>query len=277
MAALKRRPLVGVTGPDKGGLAAWLCTWLAIRRAGGRACRISPSRQRSPIGLDALVIGGGSDVDPHHYAQDRLELKESIREEKGERIWWRRWLNIVLFPLLWLLRLVLSTRQAPAVDRARDELELKMLGLALLRRIPVLGICRGAQLLNVGLGGSLHQELSAFYTENPQVRTVFPRKEVLLEPDSRLAGILGATSTRVNALHNQAVKSLGSELRIAAREPSGVVQAIEHTRLPLVLGVQWHPEYMPQIASQQNIFRALVRQAAWSDSGRANGGPVPRA
>lgn len=260
MAALKR-PLVGVTGPDKGGLAAWLCTWLAVRRAGGRACRITPSRQRSPMGLDALVIGGGSDVDPRHYGQQRLELRESIREQRSERVWWRRWLNIVLFPLLWLLRRLLSTRRAPAVDRARDELELKMLGSALLRGIPVLGICRGAQLLNIGLGGSLHQELSAFYTEIPQVRTVFPRKEVLLEPGSRLAEILGATSARVNALHNQAVKALGSDLRAVAREPSGVVQAIEHTRQPLVLGVQWHPEFMPQIASQQNIFRALVRQA----------------
>ncbi|WP_034627165.1 gamma-glutamyl-gamma-aminobutyrate hydrolase family protein [Desulfocurvibacter africanus] len=256
-----RRPLVGVTGPDKGGLAAWLCTWLAIRRAGGKACRITPSRQH-PVDIDALVLGGGSDVDPRHYGQERLELEESIREQKGERVWWRRWLNIGLFPLLWLLRLVLSTRQAPAVDHARDELELKMLGAALLRQIPVLGICRGAQLLNIGLGGSLHQELSAFYTEIPQVRTVFPRKEVLLEPDSRLAGILGATSARVNALHDQAVKTLGSDLRVVAREPSGVVQAIEHTRQPLALGVQWHPEFMPQIASQQNIFRALVRQAA---------------
>ncbi|MFO7597619.1 MAG: gamma-glutamyl-gamma-aminobutyrate hydrolase family protein, partial [Desulfocurvibacter africanus] len=98
--------------------------------------------------------------------------------------------------------------------------------------------------------------------EIPQVRTVFPRKEVLLEPDSRLASILGATSARVNALHDQAVKTLGSDLRVVAREPSGVVQAIEHTRRPLALGVQWHPEFMPQIASQQNIFRALVRQAA---------------
>lgn len=262
---------MGVTGPDRGGLAAWLCTWLAVRRAGGKAVRVTPSRPVDQIELDALIIGGGADVDPRHYGQERLELEQAVREQASERRLWRRLLNIALFPLLWLLRRMLSTQKAPAMDRARDELELSLLGSALLRQLPVLGICRGAQIINVGLGGSLHQDLSAFYTEIPRVRSVFPRKDVLMDPGSRLAAVVGDTEARVNALHNQAVDGLGKGLRIVAREPTGVVQGIEHASLPLVIGVQWHPEYMPQVRSQQRLFRSLVQEA-----GRRKAGERPR-
>lgn len=262
------RPLVGVTGPDRGGLAAWLCTWLAVRRAGGRALRIRPGKPREGALLDALVIGGGADVDPRHYGEERHELKDYIEEERHNPSLRRRLLNLALFPLLWLLRRLLSLHAAIGMDRARDELEMLLLAEALGGGMPVLGICRGAQLINVALGGSLHQELSAFYTEVPQVRSVFPRKDVLIEPGSHLAGILGDSEVRVNALHNQAVKDLGRGLRIVAREPTGVVQGIERARLPLVIGVQWHPEYMPQVVGQQRIFRRLVAEAALHASAR---------
>jgi putative glutamine amidotransferase len=82
----------------------------------------------------------------------------------------------------------------------------------------------------------------------------------MLEPGTRLVELLGVDE-RVNALHRQGVDRLGNALRVAARDRNGIVQAIEHASLPFAVGVQWHPEYLPQIASQRAIFRALVREA----------------
>ena len=122
----------------------------------------------------------------------------------------------------------------------------------------MLGICRGAQLLNVYFGGSLYQNLKEFYIETPQVRTILPKKRIRIASDSKLADILQTTLCRVNALHKQAIKKTGDDIRVSAREPNDVVQAIEHTKLPFVLGVQWHPEYLPHIRAQRSLFRSLV-------------------
>lgn len=257
------RPIIGVTGPDEGGLAAWWFTRLALRRAGARVVRITPARGGDIDALDGLVIGGGADVDPALYGQERVHLEELGREGRE----FGRWLlTLLLFPLIYLLRRALSTMTSrPGGDRARDELETSLVQAALQRDLPVLGICRGAQLLNVVAGGSLHQSLSDFYVESPQLHTVWPHKRIRLEAGSRLAGILGCERCRVNSLHNQAVDTLAPGLRVAAREESGVVQAIEHPTLAFAIGVQWHPEYLPQRREQQRLFRRLVETAGKSD------------
>jgi len=131
----------------------------------------------------------------------------------------------------------------------------------------MLGICRGAQLLNRAFGGTVATDLSSFYEERPNRRSAFPAKEVELAPDSRLASILGPEPCRVNALHRHAVDRVGEELRIVARESNGVVQAIEGAGPAWVVGVQWHPEYLPQIPRQQRLFEALVRAAATERAG----------
>jgi putative glutamine amidotransferase len=174
-----------------------------------------------------------------------------------------RWLlSLLLFPLIYLARRVLSTMaNPPGGDPARDQLEAALLREALQRGLPVLGICRGAQLLNVVAGGSLHRDLTDFYVEAPQLTTVWPEKEVIIEPDSRLATVLGCQRCRVNSLHSQAVNDVAASMRIVAREPNGVVQAIEHRQRPFVIGVQWHPEYLPQRGDQQGLVRALIQQA----------------
>jgi putative glutamine amidotransferase len=256
----EHQAIIGVTGPDKGGLAAWWFTRLAVWRAGGRAIRITPRCPRDIGLLDGLIIGGGADVDPTLYGEESNDPLESLKEEERT---FRRWLlSLLLFPLIYLVRRLLSTMaNPPGGDPDRDALESMLIREALQRGLPVLGICRGAQLLNVIAGGSLHRDLADFYVETPQLTTVWPAKHIEIEPDSRLARILGCTRCRVNSLHSQAVNDLAQGMRIVAREPNGVVQGIEHCQLPFAIGVQWHPEYLPQRRDQQGLFLALVRQA----------------
>jgi putative glutamine amidotransferase len=252
------RPVIGVTGPDRGGAAAWLFTRVAVFIAGGRAVHITPSCPRPLDGIHGLIIGGGADVDPKLYGADPTPI---LPETKRPNESWLRFITgFVLFPLTWLLRKLSGrsgAKRAGRGDAARDALEMKLLDDAVRRGLPVLGICRGEQLLNVYFGGSLHQDLATFYVEDPATRTILPRKRVVLEPGSRLARLLGPDE-RVNALHRQGVDRIGDGLRVAGRDRNGIVQAIEHASLPFVVGVQWHPEYLPQIASQRAIFRALV-------------------
>src|SRR6056297_1770274 len=234
------RPRIGVTGPDRGGAAAWLFSALAVWRAGGRPVRIRPSRKVSIEQLDGLIVGGGADVSPALYGEHRhLPMREL--SDPGA-FGWRRALGFVLFPLLWLMRWLL-TKERGRLDPARDELEQTLIGQALERQLPMLGICRGMQLINVALGGTLHQSLEGFYDEYPAIRSVLPRKRVVLEAGSRLADILGGPTCRVNALHRQAIDRLGTGLVSAAVEPSGVVQAFEATGDRWLIGVQWPPAH----------------------------------
>lgn len=275
------RPLVGVTGPTRGGAAAWAMTRLAILRAGGRAIRITPRRPRHGVALDALVLGGGADIDPSEWAGDAASsasaapLPGALADESilhaariaaaGSRAGavpssTRFWAPFVL-----ALRRVLAVRPSDllfrGVDRERDRLERRLLVDADARNLPILGICRGAQLLNVFYGGSLHADIEALYVEHPYIRTVLPRKRVQAEPESRLASIVGRSTILVNALHHQAVERVGKGMRVVARDATGVVQAIERPGERLCLGVQWHPEYIPQQRAQRLLFEALVHAA----------------
>lgn len=255
------RPRIAVTGPDRGGFPAWIFSALAIYRAGGRPLRIRPGRPRENTSFQGLVLGGGADIEPQRYGEEKELLMDGLRQEQQRSTLRRTLFNWLFFPVLFLLRRIFGIKSGPHTDTARDELELSRLATALELGIPVLGICRGAQLMNIHFQGTLHQDLSGFYVETPQVRSVLPRKEVVLEPGSLLREITGRESLRVNALHSQAVDRLGQGMRVTAREPNGVVQAVEHTERPFLLGVQWHPEFLPQYRSQQRIFRRLVQAA----------------
>ena len=251
------RPLVGVTGPTNGGDAAWWFARLAVYRAGGRAVRITPSSLMDPGKLNGLVIGGGADIDPGLYGQEKIRLAEEVVRKKYT---FGYSLNRIFFyPLIYFLRKVLSSTSFVRTDKERDALEYYFLEKALKRKTPVLGICRGAQLINVHAGGSLYQELSQFYVETPQFNTVFPKKTVRISPNTLLARILKVRKLRVNALHRQAINKKGKNIRVSASESNGVVQAVEFTGRPFVVGVQWHPEYLPQHRVHQKIFHELVR------------------
>jgi len=253
-----QRPRIGVTGPDRGGMSAWLFTARAVRRAGGKPIRIRPGAPQDIEQIDGLIIGGGADVSPALYGQQRRPELDELKDQ-GMR-GWRRFIGLILFPVVLIIRRVLTTSLS-GLNTERDELEKHLIRAALERGLPMLGICRGMQLLNVVAGGSLHQSLEGFYEEYPAMRSVLPRKRIEIEPDSLLATVLATTRGRVNALHSQAIDRLGSGMVISAREPNGVIQAIEHQDKPYMLGVQWHPEYLPQRPEQRALFRSLVEAA----------------
>ena len=251
------RPLIGVTGPDQGGWPAWFMTKTAIWRAGGRAKRITPRRPCSIEGLDGLIIGGGADVNPALYQEEPM-IPQIRREGKKTH---SSIVDFVFLVALWLLRKLFSSPWHVTEDHARDSLESCLIASAMERGLPILGICRGMQLLNVQFGGSLHQEIADYYEECPQLRTHLPKKKIEIEPSSRLHTILGCTLARVNSLHHQSVKRLGKGLCISALEPNGIVQAIESRHHPFVMGVQWHPEFLPQLKRHQRLFSELVKVA----------------
>ena len=240
---------------------AWLMTALALRRAGAKPLRITPARPCDPQRLDGFVIGGGTDVDPFHYGEPR---KNENPLQESEHYSWLEWL--VSF-LLTVFRTIFAAHSAQAYDPDRDQLEQHLVQYAVYNDLPILGICRGAQLMNVTLGGSLHQQIGHFYSQGTgNIRSVLPRKAVTLAAGSQLQRILKIPACRVNALHDQSINKLGDELTVSAQEPSGVIQAIERQPHAYFVGVQWHPEYMPQSRVQQRLFHSLVHRAAHSSA-----------
>ncbi len=256
-----RRPRIAVTGPDRGGFILWCFTALAVWRAGGRPVRVRPSRPGVGNDIDGLIVGGGADVDPGLYgAQPNLKrIQREAVATKGRFGLAHTFVALFVFAIRWLFRMRSTTK---GVDRERDAMESRLIERALTERQPILGICRGAQLLNVVLGGTLHQDLAGFYDGHEQLRTVFARKSVDLVRGSRIARTVGTTQLCVNALHGQAVARPGHELTVVAREASGVAQAIERSGPTFVVGVQWHPELLPQIREHQSLFQAIVRASA---------------
>lgn len=253
-----KKPVIGVCGPNEGGSFAWICTAFSIWMAGGKAKRIRPKKPVSMDELEGMILGGGADIEPKKYGQDR-RVKAFLAKDKRTIFEWI--LSILFFPVYWLFRYFQHTKKYP-VDLERDKLEFALLKKALDQGKPVLGICRGMQLINVHFGGSLHQDISGFYAEQPQIATIFPKKRITITSGSKLEKLLQTDICNVNGLHNQAIDQLGKGLQKTAKElHSDIWQALEHTEYPFVIGVQWHPEYLIQIARQRNIFKELVKQA----------------
>jgi putative glutamine amidotransferase len=213
------RPLIGVSTSRRGGWRSFLMHRWGLWRTGARAVRLTAG-DPIPDKLDGLVIGGGDDIGAEIYGG---QVMPDIR-----------------------------------IDPERDKLELKLLDSALPAGLPILGICRGSQMINVALGGTLHTDIHAVYIEAPRMRTVLPRKTVHIETDSRLHRITGCNPCRVNALHHQSVDRVGRGLRVVARDEVGIVQAIEGTGSSFLLGVQWHPELLVFSSPQQRLFAALT-------------------
>lgn len=245
--------LIGVTGPDRGGFVSWFFARLMLWRCGARAVRITPRRSCDVDSLDGVVFGGGADVSeplslalaPAGGATSDLPLS---------RLSWRHHL---MAPLIVILRW-LGSRRSHGQDLARDRSELALLAEAEQRELPVLGICRGAQLLSMARGGTLLRRVDELYEERPRLYTALPRRLVRLEPGSLLRAVLGRELLYVNSLHHHAIELPGEGFRVAAREPAGIVQAVERTLPVLWWGVQWHPEFLPQSRAQQRLSRYWV-------------------
>ncbi|RDB44198.1 gamma-glutamyl-gamma-aminobutyrate hydrolase family protein [Halomonas sp. DQ26W] len=216
------RPLIGITTSDYKSRIAWWFDWFAVWRHGGHPLRLSPSRPQ-PAHLDGLIIGGGDDIQAHLYGG---EVQLDVR-----------------------------------VDPQRDELELELIERFVPLGKPVLGICRGAQLLNVHLGGTLDPDIYTTHEGLKRRRTVLPRKTVDIVADSQLHRILKVSWCRINSLHHQAVQRTGPGIEIVARDRDGLVQGIESREHDFLIGVQWHPEWLIFNRPQQRLIHALVEAA----------------
>jgi len=153
-----------------------------------------------------------------------------------------------------------------ATEPALDAFEYALLAEALRHGLPILGICRGAQALNVALGGSLHQHLpevvgnEVAHRQSEDGRK--PTHAVEIVPGTLLAELLGSGSVAVNSFHHQAVDRLGKGLHVSARAADGTIEAIEDRSRPFLLAVQWHAETLDGSARRRPLFDGLVAAAA---------------
>ncbi len=236
----RSRPRIGITATDPAKIQDYV---QAVEAAGGEAVVLHSGTARSPEealrDVDGVVLSGGVDIDPREYGQTAVE------------------------------------GMGVEVDLARDAFELPLTRAALRRDLPVLGICRGIQTLNVAMGGTLHQDVVrvGLSKDGHQQRTFTPQRPedaaihpVAIDSASLLSEIAGTDRLGVNTFHHQAIDRLAPGLIVTARsveqDGAGLVEAIEAPRHRFVIGVQWHPERMwrrePACA---RLFQALIRAA----------------
>jgi putative glutamine amidotransferase len=179
--------------------------------------------------LAGLLLSGGIDLDPRYYRQRKVG-------------------------------------NVGRVGSFRDRLEIELIGEAMKKGVPIFAICRGMQILNVALGGSLYQDLSlcpspslTHYRKGQLDYRLHHRIEI--EARSLLRSVLGQSNLEVNSSHHQVVNRLGKGLRVVARAPDGIIEAMESGGDSFILGVQWHPEAMPRRESTKRLFKAFVAAA----------------
>jgi putative glutamine amidotransferase len=152
------------------------------------------------------------------------------------------------------------------VDLARDSVELKFVQAAATDGKPFLGICRGCQVVNVALGGTLYTHIpdqlpNALDHDYPGNKRTVLVHEVKIEEGTRVAEIYGEPIIQVNSLHHQGLKDIAPSLHVAGHSPDGLVEAVELPGHPFGLAVQWHPEWLTDQESTRNLFRKFVEVA----------------
>jgi putative glutamine amidotransferase len=237
------RPLIGITtsnyhitGRSWGYNIAPTGYIRAVAEAGGLPVLIPVAVDPDTLheiyaSLDGILVSGGADIDPQRYGAERNP----------------------------------ATQQS---DPERDSAEITLTRWAVDDDHPLLGICRGNQVLNVALGGTLIQDIPSL-GNSPLRHDIDSGQpgghhvhEVDLDANSRLAGILGAVRLPVNSMHHQAVDRVAPGLHVTACAPDGVVEALEMPDKHFVLSVQWHPEEMVRVDdAMKPLFRAFVEAA----------------
>lgn len=202
------------------------CYVISVQKAGGLPVVIPSMEDTAEINeyLDCchgIILSGGGDIDPFYWG----ELPE------------------------WGIG---------SINPMRDAFELAIARAAMDKKIPLLGICRGCQVINVACGGSLIQDLSGDMSHQQNAPRNYPIHSISIKNNTLLSSITGNSRIRVNSFHHQAVKRPGHGLRICAYAPDGIIEAVERIDLPFCLGVQWHPESLNDYYSD-NLFGAFVK------------------
>ena len=223
-------PVIGVTRCSR------LDDYLAsVERSGARprVLEVSESPRAVLETIDGVLLTGGGDVDPALYGEDRHESVEDA-------------------------------------EPGRDEFEIDLARRAMDADVPLLAICRGAQVLNVAAGGTLVQDIPTGVTTDLPHRITEPKNcvahDIEVATDSRLRAALGSAVTascscRVNSRHHQSVGKLGTNLRASATAPDGVIEGIEAPDSTFCVGVQWHPENFWRTGEFKSLFDAFVTAA----------------
>ncbi len=204
----------------------------AILDAGGIPLVLPITSSRTAIRqfvmrLDGIVVSGGDfDIDPKRYGEEPIEALGQVNEE-------------------------------------RTDFELELISLALERNLPLLGVCGGAQAINVALGGSLYQDIATQISDagEHQQGALKDRggHQIKIHNGTKLQQIVGRETLEVNTTHHQAVKRLGRGLIVNATAEDGIIEGIESKDHSFVLGLQWHPEFLTERASaQRQIFSSFI-------------------
>lgn len=222
------RPIIGITGnfiEDDGITGVGKYYLKAVFNAGGIGIILPPAADELIVNsyiniCHGFVFSGGGDVDPFYWGE---EPSPAVRK----------------------------------INPLRDRFELMLARKVLGGIKPVLGICRGCQVLNIAAGGSLRQDISTFLSHEQDAPRNYPFHEIFILKGSILHKILGAERIRVNSFHHQAVYKPGINMRISARAADGTAEAVESQNHPFVVGVQWHPECMEDEYSFY-LFRSFI-------------------
>ena len=234
------RPVIGITSfegtnPDGLPTAQILQAYIrAIMQAGGVPVLIPSMLAEQGWDvlyerLDGILFSGGGDIAPEYY-----------QGENHPRI--------------------------DDIDPLRDTLEMNLLHAVVDDKKPFLGICRGIQTVNVGLGGTLYEHLGEQF--RGEIDHTYPSTmrrtlvhEVKLEEGTRIVGVVGEPILKVNSLHHQGLRNIAPELRVTGYAPDGLVEAVELPNHPFGLAVQWHPEWLTDQKPTRNLFNAFIKAA----------------
>lgn len=172
--------------------------------------------------LNGLIFSGGEDIEPSYYGESSIE-------------------------------------QIGTTCLDRDKCEMGLFKRAFEKKLPVLGICRGMQLINVALGGSLYQDIKTQIDKSLEHRSKEemvgqPHHSIKVMEDSMLYRMLGVKETEVNSFHHQSLKDIGSGLKVTAISPKGIIEGVESEERAFLMGVQWHPE---KLIGEYPVFNGI--------------------
>lgn len=223
----KKRPIIAITHSVSRSKVMVMAIKLAVWFAGGKPVSITTQNQSDKIKYQGLILCGGLDINPEIYGKIK--------------------------------------KPGYQYDSDRDSLELYHLAHAEKTQMPVFGICRGCQLMNIHRGGTLHTDITKVYeyTKYPStlIGYIFFRKRIHIEKTSALFKITQKTGLKVNSIHRQSIANLGLNLMISAVEKNQIIQGIEDSRHPFFIGVQFHPEFLIYKKPFLKLFQTFVHHA----------------